>query len=331
MKCKISFVVPVFNTPLEKLQRCISSILAVKCVENEIIVINDGSAQKLCVEYETYFQNLNNKQIQYVYQSNMGVSSARNLGISLASGEYVMLVDSDDEIIPEAIGDVYYADLVLFQFVFIKGRKKKRILRCAITGESRDVPCDELAWLITCGKLRGSCGLLYKRDFLITHGITYEEGCIQGEDADFNFRFMKAGSTAQYFKKASYIYHFSTETARSRWKKMPEKMISSGAARFEQALDYLPMLFPEDYESRKHQLIITRIHDIYRQGIELCCAKRATDERKREIERLMISLTLPETVDQKTKRQYLDIINRRWGKIWLIARIRQCYLWLMGI
>lgn len=331
MGYKISIIVPVYNTPLEKLRRCILSILAIESVESEIIVVNDGSSRELCNAYEAYFRELNCKRIDYLYQNNMGVSAARNLGISRAKGEYVMLVDSDDEVIPEAFCDVYHADLVLFGHIFIKGRSRKRIFRSAIAGESREVPLEELAWLVSCGKLRGSCGLLYKREFLVNHGIMYEKGCIQGEDADFNFRVMQSRPTVQYFNKAGYLYWFSTETARARWDKMPESMIRSGEARFEQAIEVLRQFFPNDFESRKNKLVINRIHDLYRNAIELCGSGHATAENKRKMEQLMGCIDLPPEADWKTKRQYFGIVYRKWKEIEMIAKIRQFYLQLTGV
>lgn len=328
---KISFIVPVYNTPAEKLQRCIASILDVTCVASEVIVINDGSGAELSQAYEAFIQRINYTHIHYIYQENQGVSAARNLGISLASGEYVMMVDSDDTIIPNNFSDRYNADFVLFQHIFVKGRSKKHILRSAIAGEGREVPFDELAWLVTCGKIRGSCGLLYKRDFLLSHDIAYESGCIQGEDADFNFRFMCERPTTQYIKKATYVYWFSTKTARSRWKKMPEKMIASGAARFEQAQACLPDLFPKDYESRKQELIRNRIQDIYWNGIDLCGSGHATAENKSKIAQQMAGIELPAAVDRKTRNKYLDVVYNRWWKIAIISKLRQVYLGICGI
>lgn len=327
----VTVVVPVFNTAPDDLYRCISSILAIKRRDIELIVVNDGSALKYSAAYEAHIQGLGDDRVSYVYQDNMGVSAARNLGISLASGKYIMLVDSDDEIIPEVFEVEYDAELVIFPFLFIKGRRKKCITGSAVGGDSRTVPFEELAWSSFSGRLRGSCGILYQRVFLMKHGIKYEEGVIQGEDADFNHRVIMARPRTQYIRKASYIYHFSTDTAYSRWEKMPDKMISSGNARFEWVLASLPAFFPDDCESRKNELIRDRIHEVYRCGIDLCGTNHATDERKREIERLMRSITLPEAADRKTRCRYLDIINRRWGRIQLIAMLRRAYLFVTGI
>ena len=90
---KISVVVPVYNTG-EFLAECIDSILDQTLSDWELILVNDGSVDDSDAICRKYAQK--DGRIHYFRQENQGVSAARNLGISKATGEYVGCVDSDD-------------------------------------------------------------------------------------------------------------------------------------------------------------------------------------------------------------------------------------------
>lgn len=89
----VSVIVPVYN--VEKyLSRCIDSILDQTYTDLELILIDDGSLDSsahICDEYA-----LRDKRIRVFHKDNGGVSSARNLGIVKAKGDWIMFVDADD-------------------------------------------------------------------------------------------------------------------------------------------------------------------------------------------------------------------------------------------
>lgn len=103
-KPKVSVIVPVFNSA-KYLSECIDSII-VQTYENlEIILINDGSTDcsaSVCDEYALKYP-----RIKVVHKENGGASSARNRGIEVATGEYIMFVDSDDTISVDMVNDLY--------------------------------------------------------------------------------------------------------------------------------------------------------------------------------------------------------------------------------
>ncbi|WP_329758281.1 glycosyltransferase family 2 protein [Allisonella histaminiformans] len=90
---QISVIVPVYN--VEKyLQRCVKSLMLQTYREIEILLIDDGSTDKsglICDELASQ-----DRRIHAFHKENEGVSSARNLGIEKASGDYICFVDSDD-------------------------------------------------------------------------------------------------------------------------------------------------------------------------------------------------------------------------------------------
>ena len=89
----ITIIVPVYNAK-ESLNHCVKSLVQQSCPEIEIILIDDGStdgSDSLCDEWANQDQ-----RIKVIHKPNEGVSSARNTGIKIAKGEYLLFVDSDD-------------------------------------------------------------------------------------------------------------------------------------------------------------------------------------------------------------------------------------------
>lgn len=95
---KISVIVPVYNS-IDCLEKCVKSICEQTYTNLEILLIDDGSTDgtdRLCERLA-----LEDYRIRTYHKKNGGASSARNIGIKLASGEYFGFVDSDDYIEPD--------------------------------------------------------------------------------------------------------------------------------------------------------------------------------------------------------------------------------------
>jgi len=96
----VSVIVPVYNSE-PYLEDCLNSIVHQTYQSIEIILINDGSTDRSHEIMNNY--SMRDKRIVLLSQSNKGVSAARNAGLSIATGEYVLFVDSDDTIRNDAV------------------------------------------------------------------------------------------------------------------------------------------------------------------------------------------------------------------------------------
>lgn len=97
----ISVIIPLFNAE-ESIEKCLDSIKNQTWKgEFEIIVINDGSTDRSEKILESYRQKNPEMPILLINQQNGGVSKARNTGLKIAKGDYIALLDSDDEWLPE--------------------------------------------------------------------------------------------------------------------------------------------------------------------------------------------------------------------------------------
>ena len=93
MEKKVSVIIPVYN--VEKyLRECLDSVVTQDLDDIEIICINDGStdgSSRILAEYATQYEKL-----AILDKENSGLSAARNSGLSVAKGKYILFLDSDD-------------------------------------------------------------------------------------------------------------------------------------------------------------------------------------------------------------------------------------------
>ena len=193
---KVSIIVPVYN--VEKfLSKCIESILVQSYQDIELIIVNDGSpdrSQEIIDKYKKL-----DKRIVAAYQDNKGVSTARNVGLGLAKGEYVMFIDSDDYV------DVDY----VMKFVDLIERRKADIaVSYNMYDEDNVLPeGSEKVWFIggdaaAIDLYLGKFGVavwnkIYRRDFLVKNNLVFDTNFWYAEGMTFNIEcFMMAKKIA---------------------------------------------------------------------------------------------------------------------------------------
>lgn len=96
----ISIIIPVYN--VEKyIEKCLQSILSQTYSDFEVLLINDGSTDSSCQICQKWAKK--DVRFKVITKENGGPSSARNLGLDLANGDYIFFVDSDDQIVPTCL------------------------------------------------------------------------------------------------------------------------------------------------------------------------------------------------------------------------------------
>ena len=136
-----SLIVPVYKIE-EYLPKCIDSVLAQKNQDFELLLIDDGSPDGCGKILDEYAEKCPEK-IVAVHQPNGGAGAARNHGIALSKGEYLLFVDGDDYLDENLLSDLWteiqktHADLYLYGAQVERGGKK--------VGELHElVPCGEI-------------------------------------------------------------------------------------------------------------------------------------------------------------------------------------------
>lgn len=128
-KVKISIIIPVYNAE-ETLDRCLHSVLDQDFTSYEIILVDDGSTDAsplICDRYSS-----TDPRFITLHQPNKGVSAARNAGMNMANGEYIMFLDSDDALLPYALDNMVDGigdeDIVVGGYgIFISGVPGKEV------------------------------------------------------------------------------------------------------------------------------------------------------------------------------------------------------------
>lgn len=209
MNVVISIIIPVFNSE-EKIKRCIKSILNQSFDDFEIIIIDDGSADKtgsIC----DYFAQVD-KRIKVIHIENNGVSNARNIGIDKAEGKYLMFVDSDDYI-DELMLETYIRDLEEKQLDICIGSiniiENNKIKTYKIFD---DEEIDSKKFWNLLGEdlsvLGYVWGKLFRTDLIKKNHLSFDTDMYSQEDLNFNLSYYDKCKKFGFISYIGYIYDF---------------------------------------------------------------------------------------------------------------------------
>lgn len=145
----ISIIVPVYNKQ-DQIKRCIESVMCQSYEDWELILVDDGSTDNSASIIVPF---LSDARIHYFYKENGGVSSARNIGLEIAVGEWIVFLDSDDYFLPDGLAILLNTALSRNVKVstanFYVEKDNKRYGQCE--GRSRIVKNNFRAWyFMTC-------------------------------------------------------------------------------------------------------------------------------------------------------------------------------------
>lgn len=215
----ISIIVPVYNRK-ETLRRCIDSILDADYKNIELIIIDDGSTDGSWDIIQSYSDD----RIKSAHVTNGGVTVARNLGLTMATGDYVHFVDSDDFIesdIYTACGDVmrnHFPDMMMFDYsVYFESYQTKynsqsvaipqqtllaqkyireNILPVMVNLDSRrELFIETFVW-----------NKFFKLSIIKQNHIRFDESRRRWEDRLFQVLFLKYADTFYYLPRDGYNY-----------------------------------------------------------------------------------------------------------------------------
>ena len=209
---KISVVVPVYN--VEKyLEKCIDSIINQTYRNLEIILVDDGSSDKSPQICDLYAQK--DERVKVIHKTNGGLSSARNVGIDCATGEYICFFDSDDfveidmiETLSKAIMETDYDLCICGYSVDTYNKTNALISQKSILPNfsypSTNCSLDEYEFAL------GLCGYawnkLYRLQFLKENNLKFEEGVSLVEDLLFNERVFANNAKFVFLSYVGYHY-----------------------------------------------------------------------------------------------------------------------------
>lgn len=197
---KVSIIIPAYNVE-NYISHGIKSCIEQTEKDIEIIIVDDGSSDSTLKIIQKYAAK--DSRIKCFHQINNGVSSARNLGLDNAKGDYVIFLDSDDwlenncieELLKSSSDDNCEFDMICSECYYVIKNENNTLIReqqgkneisCEISSEQL---------LKTIGKkskykLNSSCYKLYKRNIIETSKIRFRHNIHQGEDGLFVFEYL---------------------------------------------------------------------------------------------------------------------------------------------
>ncbi|MEH2247357.1 glycosyltransferase family 2 protein [Nostoc sp.] len=216
MNPKVSIIIPAYNTEAY-IAKAIESALEQTLTDIEVIIVDDASSDQT-VEVAKSFTDQRVKVI--INQQNLGVSAARNRALRAAQGEWVAVLDSDDWYAPERLeklvllADTINADMIADDVYLIKdGATSPWSTLIQESGGHLDkiIQIDIVYFVET--DVYGQVGLhlglskpIFKREFLVKHGIEYDEDIRMGQDFWLDMKCLIKGSRFFLEPKPYYFY-----------------------------------------------------------------------------------------------------------------------------
>ena len=211
----ISVIIPAFNAE-KTIGISIENVQMQTYSNLELIIVDDGSidgTEKICKNYVQL-----DDRIQYLKKDNGGVSSARNMGVQFAKGEYIVFCDSDDYlevtalkvliesalassadfIIPRNRG-VYYLPNGQFDKYVMDEDDFEMIV-------NHPIKQDEFEKLRRSSSIYSTCGRMYRREFLVNNRIRFNERIKVLEDFCFNLKCLQNAKCISHISYVAYNY-----------------------------------------------------------------------------------------------------------------------------
>lgn len=290
----ISIIVPVYGTEAY-ISSCIKSICEQTYKNLQIILVDDGSPDK-CPEICDAFAS-QDKRIEVIHQQNRGVSSARNAGLLRSTGEYIMFVDSDDELYPNAV-EVLLRDAKSFNADIVSALKRRCREGCAgfgmiESGKTRLYQGDDALLLSLAGdrNTNSVCAKLFKSQYV--GNILFQEGKQINEDGFFLFMcFLKKPRLVQ---NDTIIYNYINRENSNSQQLFSEKYLSM-LYFCEQKMEIIKERYPQYIKKAYNMVVRTQL-----QFLDVLC--RTNDKKYRSLRKTPV----------KTVRklyQYHDPINK---------------------
>ncbi len=214
---EISIIVPVYKVEAY-LDRCVNSILNQTFKDFELILVDDGSPDRcpqMCDEWAE-----KDDRIKVIHKENGGLSSARNVGLKIASGNYIGFVDSDDWIVLDMYEILYSliikydADISCGQLKivndFIPYIKEKNIIKV----NSQNEYAEKYFKIKSNDTVHYVVNKLYKS--YVAKSMIFPEGLIN-EDVEGFFRALIAAKKVVSTSKVVYFYYKNTDSISFKW------------------------------------------------------------------------------------------------------------------
>lgn len=208
----VSVILPVYN--VEKyIEKCIDSLINQTYKQIEILIIDDGSVDDSRVIADRLA--LKDNRIKVIHKLNGGVASARNMGLKMAMGDFIIFVDPDDWVTSDHVEYLLKlqsrdnADVCMTTALFTQNGEKqnKKIVEKTI------LPAEAATLLLSPNMYVGSYGKIYRKKWLIDNNLLQNENIYSGEGLHFTVKVVQYANCITVSNKKIYYYRRNVSTS----------------------------------------------------------------------------------------------------------------------
>lgn len=302
-KVLISVIIPIYNAQ-SRLEQCVKSIMSQTYTNLEICLIDDGSTDKsgtICDQLAD-----EDSRIKAFHKKNGGVSTARNIGLKEATGDYIVFVDADDYMVSEGIEKMLQAVTMEDCDIAIAGKnidfygnqllrqplKKSKILK------NKQECANELLYLNKTSNFDILWNKIYSADFIKKNALYFDEGVTESEDLLFNIDFFLCKPKVSLIQDTYYCYYKGVEeTIVSRYDPDMYEVMKMRAGRLAELFQFYELDTIQEVIQWQKQAYLESIFNatvnIFRKGSTMRYI-----ERYRFIKNLYCDIKLQESIQQ---------------------------------
>lgn len=253
---KVSVIIPVYNVT-KYISKCIESILNQTYTDFELILVNDGSTDnspEICREYEK-----RDSRIIVIDKINEGAGMARNAGLDVADGKYIMFIDSDDwvennmlEYLVDLLKNASAEVAICNYFTELPDGSGQIVVPIQIEGDTyttNDIT-KYIAILDDENKFPYLWNRLYLREIIEKNSIRFEKRFVTGQDLDFNLKYFRCVNTCVLSNTPLYHYiKHGTGSLCARFKNNLYEIVSELNGRREDMYREFSMIENSEYKT----------------------------------------------------------------------------------
>lgn len=211
----VTIIIPVYNAD-KYLRKCLESVLCQTYAEFELILVDDGSKDQSGMICDNFASE--DTRIRVIHKSNGGVSSARNTGLDLATGDFITFIDSDDsvdkDLLKTFVDQIHDNDLLISGFNYIKSNSvEKRNVEEARQYTSQSLK-EDFDFLYANCYINSPFAKFYRRELIGKN--RFDDTVLLGEDLLFNLTYLANCKNILLLPYAGYNYNLTNESAATR-------------------------------------------------------------------------------------------------------------------
>lgn len=244
----ISIIIPAYNAQAT-IVRCIDSLLAQTLKEWEAVIIDDGSFDATYDLCKAYCEK--DWRLHLIHIENQGASFARNLGLDIARGEYLLFVDADDELMPSCLERMFCtiknsdADILLSGISLVDTHGEINTVLPEVPYENRINHYWETLYTLqqSTGLVGYVSNKLYKKRLIDQNNLRFDTGKKVQEDLKFAISAFSHTKSVLFLNESYYLYYFIKK----------DRTLLDNYGMIDNALSFSEKLASEKYEYNIYQ------------------------------------------------------------------------------